>query len=79
MVNISAFVTVKETDSVFMDKETFCFKTPDVALSVKDQMRVGDSESLTASFINPLDVALSNVEWFVEGAGLTKPMKIVGR
>ena len=79
MVNISAFVTVKETDSVFVDKETFRFKTPDIKLSVKDQIGVGDSESVTASFMNPLDVVLSNVEWFVEGAGLTKPMKIVGR
>ena len=79
MVNISAFVTVKETESVFMDKETFCFKTPDIVLSVKEQMRVGDSEMVTASFKNPLDAALSNAEWFVEGAGLTKPLKIVER
>ena len=79
MVNISAFVTVKETDSVFVDKETFRFKTPDITLSVKDQIGVGDNESVTASFTNPLYVVLSNVEWFVEGAGLTKPMKIVGR
>ena len=79
MVNISAFVTVKETDSIFVDKETFRFKTPDIALSVKDQIGVGDSEPVTASFTNPLDMTLSNVEWFVEGAGLTKPMKLVGR
>ena len=79
MVNISAFVTVKETDSVFVDKETFRFKTPDIALSVKDQIDVGNSEPVTVSFTNPLDVVLSNVKWFVEGAGLTKPIKLVGR
>ena len=34
MVNISAFVTVKETESVFVDKETFRFKAPNIALSL---------------------------------------------
>ena len=76
MVNISAFVTVKETDSVFVDKETFRFRSPDITLSVNQPVKVGSTETVSASFKNPLDVVLTNVEWFVEGAGLTKPQRI---
>ena len=79
MVNISAFVTVKETDTIFVEKETFRFKAPEIALSVKDPVKVGTTEPVTASFRNPLNVILTNVEWFVEGAGLTKPLRIRGR
>ena len=78
MVNISAFVSVKETDAVFVDKDTFRFKTPTVALTLRDSVRVGSSEKVTASFVNPLNVTLTNVEWFVEGAGLTQPLTIRG-
>ena len=78
MVNISAFVTVKETDSVFVDKETFRFKSPEITLSVNQPVKVGSTGTVSASFTNPLDVVLTNVEWFVEGAGLTKPRRIRG-
>ena len=79
MVNISAFVTVKETGSIFVDKETFRFKAPEITLSLNQPVKVGSTESVSASFKNPLNVVLSNVEWFVEGAALTKPLRIRGR
>ena len=80
MVNISAFVTVKETDSVFVDKETFRFKTPDIHIKPdKKILRPGQRSKVKASFKNPLNVTLSNVEWFVEGVGLTTPLVIPGQ
>ena len=79
MVNITAFVTVRETDSIFVDKDTFRFKTPAIELLLMDPVRVGDTAEVTASFVNPLSVILTNVEWFVEGTGLTQPLTIRGR
>ena len=79
MVNISAFLSVKETDAVFVDKDTFRFKTPSIALRLMDPVRVGSTESVTASFMNPLNVTLSSVEWYVEGSGLTRPVTIRGQ
>ena len=78
MVNISAFVAVKETDAVFVDKDTFRFQTPTISLTLTDPVSVGSTESVVASFVNPLNVTLTGVEWFVEGAGLTQPLTIRG-
>ena len=80
MVNISAFVTVKETDSVFVDKETFRFKTPDIHIRPdKKILYPGQQSRVRASFMNPLNVTLRNVEWFVEGSELTTPLVIPGQ
>ena len=82
MVNISAFVTVKETDSVFVDKETFRFKTPDITLSVKDgrsSLAVGSTATVEAAFTNPLAIPLTHVTWFIEGAALLQPTSHPGR
>lgn len=78
MVNISAFLSVREMDTVFVDKDTFHFKTPTIALRLMDPVRVGSIESVTASFVNPLNVTLSSMEWYVEGSGLTRPLTIRG-
>ena len=78
MVNISAFVAVKETDVVFVDKDTFRFQTPTISLTLTDPVSVGSTESVAASFVNPLNVTLTGVEWYVEGAGLTPPLTIRG-
>ena len=82
MVNISAFVTVKETDSVFVDKETFRFRTPDITLSVKDgksSLAVGSTATVEATFKNLLAIPLTHVTWFVEGTALLQPASHPGR
>ena len=80
LVNISAFVAVKETESYFVDKETFRFKTPNINIKPeKKSLRSGQRSKVKASFKNPLNVTLHNVEWFVEGIGLTTPLVIPGQ
>ena len=82
MVNISAFVTVKETNFVFVDKETFRFKTPDIALSVAggtSSLAVGSTATVEAVFVNPMAIPLTHVVWFIEGAALLQPTSHLGR
>ena len=82
LLSISAFANVEETDFSFVDKETFRFKTPDVDITIgEDSSKVplGETVQVRASFSNPLAFPLTGVSWFVEGAGLTPPIKIDGR
>ena len=82
LLSISAFANVEETDFSFVDKETFRFKTPDVDITIgEDSSKVplGETVEVRASFSNPLSFPLTGVSWFVEGAGLTPPIKINGR
>nr|WVH01983.1 protein-glutamine gamma-glutamyltransferase K-like isoform X2 [Halisarca dujardinii] len=39
-------------------------------------LHVGQSTRVRAFFRNPLNVALNSTEWYIEGAGLTKPLVI---
>ena len=78
LVDITVFASITETDTNIIEKETFRFRTPDLTLDVAGEVRVGKETSVTASFKNPLNLWLTNVEWFVEGAGLTKPLTING-
>lgn len=59
------------------------FKTPDIDIVIGDgsssKVAVGNSTDVTATFTNLLPVPLTKVQWFVEGSGLTEPLKIVGR
>ena len=79
LVDIIVFASITDTETNLIEKETFRFRTPDLIMNVPDEVKVGQPTSVTASFRNPLDQWLTSVEWFVEGAGLTKPLTIDGR
>ena len=81
LLNVSIFANVEETDFSFVDKETFRFKTPDVDIDIIGGSKVplGDTVEVKAAFSNPLPIPLTGVVWFVEGAGLTAPVKVNGR
>ena len=76
LVDIIVFASITDTETNLIEKETFRFRTPDLIMNVPDEVKVGQPTSVTASFRNPLDQWLTSVEWFVEGAGLTKPLTI---
>jgi transglutaminase 1 len=79
LVDIIVFASITDTETNLIEKETFRFRTPDLIMNVPGEVKVGQPTSVTASFRNPLDQWLTSVEWFVEGAGLTKPLTIDGR
>nr|WVH01985.1 protein-glutamine gamma-glutamyltransferase K-like isoform X4 [Halisarca dujardinii] len=78
LVDITVFASVPDREAFLLEKETFRFRTPDLDLAAPAGMKAGETSAVTASFRNPLDQALTNVEWFVEGAGLTKPLTLDG-
>nr|WVH01984.1 protein-glutamine gamma-glutamyltransferase K-like isoform X3 [Halisarca dujardinii] len=79
LVDITVFASVPDREAFLLEKETFRFRTPDLDLAAPAGMKAGEASTVTASFRNPLDQVLTNVEWFVEGAGLTKPLTLDGR
>ena len=85
------FKTTSPSDSVTgfsddpFDYSLLCcrFKTPDIDIVIGDgsssKVAVGNSTEVTATFTNLLPVPLTKVQWYVEGSGLTEPLKIAGR
>nr|WVH01986.1 protein-glutamine gamma-glutamyltransferase K-like isoform X5 [Halisarca dujardinii] len=81
LLSLGLFATVEETDYHFVDKETFRFKTPDVDIDFVEgtsKVPLGSIATVKALFVNPLPLNLTGVVWHVEGAGLTKPIRING-
>ena len=80
MVNISAFVTVKETDFNFVGKETFLFRSTGLKIVVGDgsgaSMKVGAVETVKVTYTNPLKVPLTDAEFTAEGTALMDPLDI---
>ena len=80
MVNISAFVIVKETDYHYVGKETFCFQSTGLKIVVGDgggtPVKVGTVETVKVTFTNPLQVPLTDAEFTAEGTALMDPLNI---
>lgn len=69
--------------SIWLHCSSCRFQTPDIDIVIGDgsssKVAVGNSTDITATFNNLLPVTLTKVQWFVEGSGLTEPLKIAGR
>ena len=80
MVNISAFVTVKETDYHYVGKETFPFQLTNLKIVVGDgsgtPVRVGTMETVKVTYTNPLQVPLTDAEFTAEGTALMDPLSV---
>ena len=80
MVNISAFVIVKETDYHYVGKETFRFQSTGLKIVVGDgsgtPVKVGTVETVKVTFTNPLQVPLTDAEFTAEGTALMDPLNI---
>jgi transglutaminase 1 len=79
LLNIAVFVACEELDYVFMERETCRFTTPDIDVKLPgDSFKVGETVEVSASFKNPLDTELLEVEWYVEGSTLIQSKTIMG-
>ena len=80
MVNISAFVIVKERDFHYVAKETFRFQSTGLQIVVGDgsgaPVKVGTVETVKVTYINPLQVPLTDAEFTAEGTALMEPLNI---
>lgn len=80
LVNISAFVIVKETDFHYVGKETFRFQSTGLQIVVGDgsgtPVKVGTVETVKVTYTNPLQVPLTDAEFTAEGTALMEPLNI---
>ncbi|KAJ8921066.1 hypothetical protein NQ315_015862 [Exocentrus adspersus] len=76
LIKIYAIATVEETKQTWSEEDDFTLLLPKVAIKAQERCRVGEPCDVTFSFQNPLNVALTECSYTVEGPGLHKPKTV---
>lgn len=70
--NLACLAKVKQTDFEYFAQDDFRCRKPDIKIQHEEGMVVRQETKCTASFTNPLPVALTKGRFMVQGAGLTR-------
>ncbi|KAG8256669.1 hypothetical protein J6590_063512 [Homalodisca vitripennis] len=76
LVKIYAIASVKDTKQTWSEEDDFQLIKPKLSVEVKGSPKVGQACQANFSFQNPLNNALSNCSFSVEGPGLQRPKVI---
>ncbi|XP_011505871.1 PREDICTED: annulin isoform X2 [Ceratosolen solmsi marchali] len=74
--NISCLATVKDTDYEYFAQDDFRVRKPDIKIKLDSQPMLGELFEATASFVNPLPMALKRGRFLVDGPGLKEQLKL---
>ncbi|XP_042224998.1 annulin-like isoform X2 [Homarus americanus] len=70
--NLSCLAKVKQTDFEYFAQDDFRCRKPDIKIEHEGEMMVRKETKCTASFTNPLPMALTQGRFIIQGAGLTR-------
>ncbi|XP_037795328.1 annulin-like [Penaeus monodon] len=71
-MNLACLAKVKETEFEYFAQDDFRCRKPDICIEVDGELRVGQESKCTATFKNPLPMALTRGRFIIQGAGLTR-------
>lgn len=79
LIKIHSIANVEETRQTWSEEDDFTLITPEVTITVAGVCKVGEACQVNFSFLNPLNIPLTNCQYTVEGPGLSKPVTIKNR
>lgn len=75
MMKIYAVATVKETQQTWSEEDDFVVEKPTLGIEVRGTPVVGQPFGLELRITNPLQYALTNCVFAIEGPGLARPTR----
>ncbi|CAI9716228.1 hemocyte protein-glutamine gamma-glutamyltransferase-like isoform X1 [Octopus vulgaris] len=75
-MRIMVYCKVKQTDQMFVFNDSYQLDWPYLTIEVPPKIRVRDEVMARISFVNPLDIPLTNCELMLEGNGFERIYEI---
>lgn len=75
MMKIYTLIKVKETNQTWSEEDDFVLEKPKLKITVLNRLQLGRSGQIQVSFMNPLDVPLTQCRITLDGSGAFDEVK----